>query len=244
VIVYAASDLHGELPDVPGDADVVLLAGDICPDFGGYGRNRGSLDRHGTRQRDWLVNDFNRWADSYVKEGVEFVMTWGNHDFVGEKPWLVKDVQAVIPVTILKDSAVMVKGIRVYGTPWVPGLPYWAFYADGKVLSLRAEWIPPDLDVLMTHGPPHGHGDYIPGGTEKQISKYGNLHGLNVGDSSLNKAIKRMKPKVTICGHIHEARGRYELFGHPVVNVAAVDATYDLHPQPFTRLYELEDSHE
>jgi Icc-related predicted phosphoesterase len=244
MIVYGASDLHGELPNVPSDADALLLAGDICPDFGGYGRNRGSLDKHGTRQRDWMLSEWLTWARD--QRGIPIVFTWGNHDFVGEKAWLVKDIVRALPahMTLLKDSATIIglpdRTLRVWGTPWVPGLPYWAFYGKPDALHHRADLIPYDLDVLMTHGPPKGYGDYIPGGTEKQISKYGNLHGMNVGDTSLNWAITRRRPKVTICGHIHEARGRYDLDGSPIVNCAAVDATYDLHPQPFTRLYELE----
>lgn len=240
MIVYAASDLHGELPDPPDDAELLLLAGDICPNFGGYGKRRGSLARDGLAQRDWLIKDFASWTTNFKGD---IVMTWGNHDFVGEKPWLVKDFMAATAgnVYLLNDSAAVVRGLRIWGTPWVPALPYWAFFSRKEGLEARASLIPLDLDVLMTHGPPRFAGDYIPGGTEKQISKYGNLHGMNVGDPSLNAAILRVKPRVTICGHIHEARGHYDVRGNPVVNVAAVDAAYVLHPQPFTRLYELED---
>lgn len=241
MIVYAASDLHGNLPDVPDDADVLLLAGDICPDFGGYGRHRGSIDKHGQRQRDWMLNDFTRWCDAALKGGVcDIVYTWGNHDFVGEKPWLVKDIVRWCPARLLKDETAFIHGLRIHGSPWVPGLPYWAFYASDQALDARADSLPGDLDVLMVHGPPHGYGDYIPGGTEKQVSKYGNLHGLNVGDPHLTEAIQAIKPKVTICGHIHEDYGRHDLKGNPVINCAMVDEVYDPRPQPFTRLYELE----
>jgi Icc-related predicted phosphoesterase len=241
VIVYAASDLHGQLPDVPEDADVLLLAGDLCPDFRPYGSRGGYVDESGTRQRDWMLNDFNRWVDAALKGGVkEVAYTWGNHDFVGEKAWLVKDIVRWVPATLLCDRTAMVQGLRVFGTPWVPGLPYWAFYGRDEALAARADLVPEDLDVLMSHGPPYGHGDYIPGGSEKQVSKYGNLTGLNVGDTALELAILAKRPKVTICGHIHEDYGRHNCRGNPVVNVAAVDENYVLRPEPFTRLYELE----
>ena len=106
-------------------------------------------------------------------------------------------------------------------------------------LDARADLIPGGLDVLMTHGPPLGHGDFIPT-SEKQQTKYGNFGGEHVGDKFLNDAIELTKPKVVICGHIHEDRGRHEVGGVPVLNVAAVDAAYNLHPLPFVRLYELE----
>lgn len=235
MIVYATSDLHGELPDPPDDADLLLIAGDVCPDFGYHG----GLNKDGWAQRDWLCGHFNKWLMSH---GKPVCMTWGNHDFVGEKPWLVKDFLASTKgeVWVLRDSCAMIDGIRIWGTPWVPGLPYWAFYAREEALAARASLIPPDLDVLMTHGPPHGAGDYIPGGSEKQASKYGNLHGMNVGDSSLNKAIAIKRPKVTICGHIHEAVGNYAVDDCSVRNVAAVDEVYVLRASPWIQLNELE----
>lgn len=238
MIVYATSDLHGHLPEVPSDADLLLIAGDVCPDFGYHGYH-GGLNKDGWAQRDWLCGRFRDWMAGHSKP---ICMTWGNHDFVGEKPWFVKDFMATTRgnVWLLNDSCAMIDGLRIWGTPWVPGLPYWAFYAREEALAARAGLIPPDLDVLMTHGPPYGHGDYIPGGTEKQVSKYGNIDGMHVGDWSLSVAIERERPKVTICGHIHEAVGRYDLEGNPVINCAAVDAAYDLRPNPWVRLYELE----
>jgi Icc-related predicted phosphoesterase len=242
VIVYAAADLHGNLPDVPEDADVLLLAGDLCPDFRPFGNRGGRLvDETGTRQRDWMLNEFNQWADRALKGGVkEIAYTWGNHDFVGEKSWLVKDIMRYVPATLLVDRTAMIQGLRVFGTPWVPGLPYWAFYGRDEALKARADLVPEDLDVLMSHGPPYGHGDYIPGGSEKQVSKYGNLTGLNVGDTALELAIRAKRPQVTICGHIHEDRGQHDLDGNSVINCAAVDENYVLHEKPWMRLYELD----
>lgn len=227
--VYAASDLHGNLPSVPSDADVLLLAGDICPDFRGRGGQH--LERSGVMQAAWLSDSFSDWLESH---GVPTVMTWGNHDFVGQE---FREVALPGSATLLVDSEATVEGLRVYGTPWVPGLPYWAFYGRQEALQARAEAIPEGLDVLMSHGPPFEAGDFIPT-NEKQRTKYGNFHGKHVGDETLNAAIVRARPKVTICGHIHESRGSHEVDGSAVYNVAAVDGCYYLHPQPFTRLYE------
>jgi Icc-related predicted phosphoesterase len=46
-----------------------------------------------------------------------------------------------------------------------------------------------------------------------------------------------VQPDVTICGHIHEARGRHKLDGeHLVLNVAAVDAEYNLVEDPWVQI--------
>lgn len=247
--VYAASDLHGWLPDVPGDAELLLLGGDICPDFRPYGRQRGHLvDQGGTQQAHWLDTEFREWLMA-IKCPV--IAIWGNHDFVGERSFLIPK----LPWIMLKDSEIRVGAVdrgpigenealptdwherpfRVYGTPWVPGLPYWAFHGTPRVLTGRAEAIPEGIDILMTHGPPWRVGDYIPT-SEKQRNKYGNYGGMHVGDPTLNPAIERVRPKAVICGHIHEARGAYFLDGVPVYNVAAVDNNYQPHDEPFTKI--------
>lgn len=220
--VYAISDLHGQLFPIPEDCETLLIAGDICPDFVRDGRLP-------FRQAHWLDTTFREWLET---TGADVVACWGNHDFIGEYPSLVPD----LPWTLLQDSSTVVNGLRVYGTPWVPGLPYWAFFASETALRARAEAIPVGLDVLMTHGPPLGYGDFIPT-SEKQQTKYENFFGTNAGDMTLNDAIERAAPKVTVCGHIHEARGRYTLAGeHDIRNVAAVDGDYKPYVEGFTRI--------
>jgi len=240
MIVYAAADLHGNLPPVPEDAELILLAGDICPDFRPYGNRGGLVDTGGIQQHRWMMKEFLTWAADIAERGIELAYIWGNHDFVGEQPWHVREITNHVKGTFLQDNERGVGGVNIWGTPWVPGLPYWAFYGDDRKLALRAEAIPDGLDVLMTHGPPAYAGDYIPT-SEKQRNKYGNFGGAHVGDPTLNERILAMSapPKVVICGHIHEDRGAHEVAGVPVYNVAAVDAQYRLHEHPWTRLYEL-----
>jgi hypothetical protein len=241
VHVYAASDLHGELPDFPADADLIILAGDICPDF----RAPRDTPQYWSAQAHWLNTDFRKWLLSRPR-GSEVYGIWGNHDFVGEHRDFIPDN---LPWKLLQDEAASLTlwngrsdpehTIRVYGTPWVPGLPRWAFYASETQLRARSEKaIPPFLDILISHGPPHGAGDYIPGGTEKQVSKYGNLHGIHVGDVWLRDlTLGHDAPKNLICGHIHESRGVHVSGNTTVYNVAAVDELYDLHPNPWTRIH-------
>jgi Icc-related predicted phosphoesterase len=229
MIVYAAADFHGQLPAVPEDAELLLIAGDVCPDFRGADGAR--LDKQGFMQSRWLDTVFRDWLSPI---SVPVVSIWGNHDFVGEHPDLIPD----LPWTLLEDSTTCANGVYIYGTPWVPGLPYWAFFGRQEALEARAELIPVGCDVLMTHGPPYGYGDLIPGGTPKQVEKYGNIDGMHVGDRSLVPAIERARPAITICGHIHEARGTYMLGERPVYNVASVDEQYVMHANPWTRLYE------
>lgn len=231
-VVYAISDLHGNLPDIPTDAEVLILAGDICPDFRPAITGE-RVDKGGYAQARWLDTEFRAWLESRP-DGCSVVAIWGNHDFVGEHPELIPD----LPWILLQDSSTLLNAdLCVYGTPWVPGLPYWAFHASEFALSARAGALP-QVDILVTHGPPRGLGDYIPGGTPKQVNKYGNAEGLHVGDVALSSFLESERaPGVVVCGHIHEARGVYCTGGTTVYNVAAVDERYHLHSNPWVRIF-------
>ena len=60
--------------------------------------------------------------------------------------------------------------------------------------ELKKKWklIPSDADILMTHGPPLGYGDFA-------------ISGNHVGDVDLLLEVQnRIKPIVHVFGHIHE----------------------------------------
>jgi predicted phosphohydrolase len=256
MIIYATADLHGNLPEPPADADLLLLAGDICPDFRPLRSNTDWVDKSGIQQAKWLENQFRPWLEALPCPAVGI---WGNHDFIGEQrklwpprlPWVyLEDSFFHMPVRRVSDGQIL--GFKVWGTPWVPGLPYWAFHGRSEVLQWRADLIPVGLDVLMAHGPPMGFGDLVPYPPTYDEKYSTPVEGEHVGDSALTEAIARARPKVVVCGHIHEARGTYVLsdqpgdavdtnagLGIPIYNVSAVDENYVLHGRPWTRLHEL-----
>jgi len=63
-------------------------------------------------------------------------------------------------VAYLEDSGVSIAGARIWGSPWQPEFYSWGFNLPTGA-PLREKWaaIPTETDVLMTHGPPLGHGD-------------------------------------------------------------------------------------
>lgn len=108
-----------------------------------------------------------------------------------------KSVKQMLTSAIyLEDSLVTVCGIKIYGAPWQPVFCDWGFNLKrGEDILKKWQTIPADLDILMTHGPPVGHGD-LTGGNN------------NVGCVELlNTVQKRVKPKFHVFGHIHEGYG-------------------------------------
>jgi len=97
--------------------------------------------------------------------------------------------------TYLEDSETTVEGIRIYGSPWQPEFGGWAFNLNrGKPLAKVWKQIPVGIDILLTHGPPKGHGGRT-------------VYREDVGCADLAEAVMKIKPIVHVFGHIHEAYG-------------------------------------
>jgi Icc-related predicted phosphoesterase len=205
--IVAISDLHGWLPpDVP-DCDLLVIAGDVCPDFRGAG-SRVWLRRMAERQADWLGAKLVPWLEQAPAR--EVVMCWGNHDDVGEVPALVPPM----PAYLLTDEARDVQGLRVYGTPWTHFAPEcWAFDLSLAGLAASTERIPDDVDLLVTHGPAYGVLDRV-------------VDGRRAGSRALGDTIARVRPRAHVFGHIHEARGQDGIS----YNVSVLDVQYRPYP--------------
>jgi Icc-related predicted phosphoesterase len=220
--VVLVSDTHGELPEIP-KCDLLIHAGDIAPDYirEYYDRRARKLkvDKGDQRQSNWLRGPFCDWLEDVPAEQV--IGIGGNHDFALEQAGLIPEN---LRWTYLKDETVEVDGLRVHGTPWVPNLPFWAFYASDDALNARASGIPAGLDFLVSHGPPYGYLDDVRAG-----SKRGNMLPMHVGDRWLTMNLERIGAKYLVCGHIHEGYGRTRCnkSGTEILNVSYMDETYN-----------------
>lgn len=171
--IVAISDTHGLHRAVavpPGD--VLVHAGD--------------LTRHGTLDE---LNDLNEWLGE-LPHRVKVVIA-GNHDFCcqnDEKATRARLTNAVY----LCDEALIVDGVTFYGSPWQPWFYDWAFNLP-RGPRIRAKWdlIPPQTNVLITHGPPLGHGDLT-------------SRGKRAGCADLLEVVEQIRPPFHIFGHIHE----------------------------------------
>ncbi|KAI1399445.1 Metallo-dependent phosphatase [Hypoxylon fuscum] len=86
---------------------------------------------------------------------------------------------------------------NVFGSPYTPSCPgQWAFQYPREETAAEKIWkdIPLDTDILITHGPAHTHRD------ESRAREA-------VGCESLRQAMWRVRPRIALCGHIHEGRG-------------------------------------
>ena len=108
----------------------------------------------------------------------------------------------------LYGSGLEIDGIRFFGIPM--------FVEDdisGNYTKML-ENIPSDTDVLITHQPPYLVMD--------------ESAGLHYGNRTLLDAVKHVKPKAHLFGHIHDAYGMSECSGTLFSNASIVNENYEL----------------
>ncbi len=153
------------------------------------------------------------------------VVIAGNHDLLFEKQPAV--AQNLLRNCIyLEDSFVEIEGIKIYGSPWQPWFFDWAFNLQrGEEIKKKWDLIPADTDILITHGPPYGHGD--------EVLKKGSQ-----GCEELLIRIRNLKIKYHVFGHIHEGYGITKEGMTTCINASNVDINYRPINQPIVFEYE------
>lgn len=188
MIIDCISDLHGFYPKLKG-GDLLIVAGDLTA--------RDQINQY---------VEFYIWLD---KQAYKYkILIAGNHDNEIQKGL---DYEfANENIYYLKDSAVEIEGLKIWGSPWTktfPGInPQCKAFTVDTEEELAQKWtlIPDDIDILITHSPPYGIFDEI-----KKIKFSGRSSDIeNVGSISLREhVLARIKPKLHVFGHIHEWGG-------------------------------------
>lgn len=193
------SDTHGRHAglEVP-EGDVLLHGGDLT--------GRGTLDQ---------LRETARWLRRLPHP--HKVVIAGNHDFCLEQaPEAGRRIlEEEGGCHYLLDEEVTVAGLRVWGSPWQPWFYDWAFNLQ-RGAPLQAVWakIPHGIDVLVTHGPPAGVLDQT-------------AHGAAAGCADLEEAVARVRPRLHVFGHIHEAYGQRLRKGTLFVNASTCNLGYE-----------------
>jgi predicted MPP superfamily phosphohydrolase len=224
--IVALSDQHSYLPEIP-PCDLLIIAGDVCPDrFGPF------LARHDPdQQKSWFNRKVRPWLAK--ASATHKILTWGNHDWCGQARSFRHDSPTEASTTalqILVDEATRVPAggecdtsVSIWATPWSNQFMNWAFMKAPVELTEVYAAIPEGIDILVSHQPPFGYADRRADSSSGKIA--------HLGSRELLVAIDRVRPKLVICGHIHDGYGRYEYEGIPIYNVSVVDEQYRLvHP--------------
>lgn len=205
------SDTHGSHYDltVP-DADVLIHAGD----FNTYGHSEDTVD-------------FLCWLEA--QPHARKILIAGNHDkfpFTRATEFRKLLAKHAPSVTYLEDEAAEIDGLKVYGSPWTPAFLEWYFMAD-RGAAIQAEWdkIPDDVDVLITHGPPCGIHDRVPGDFMDPMSR---PEHVGCGNLANTIRLRLKKLRLHVHGHIHMHGGKITVQdGVMYINAAVLSEAYE-----------------
>jgi Icc-related predicted phosphoesterase len=137
---------------------------------------------------------------------VPFVLVPGNHDDLGE----LRAACADWPLAhLLHGQSVVIGGVPFFGIGLGSGVidpePWNKVLDEAEAARMLSRC--PEHAVLVSHSPPHGIAD-----RQKD--------GRHAGSAALRDAIAQHQPKVTICGHVHNAWGQSGTIGQtPVHNI-------------------------
>lgn len=103
--------------------------------------------------------------------------------------------------TVLHGESTTIDGVEFFGLgAGIPTTPWdWSYDLNEDQAADRLRGCE-DGAVLVVHSPPHGHCDRSSGGD-------------HLGSHAILDAIARRRPRLTVCGHIHEAWGERSRIG-------------------------------
>ncbi|MFI5342633.1 MAG: metallophosphatase domain-containing protein [Chlamydiales bacterium] len=193
VLITCISDLHGYKPKLAA-GDLLIVAGDLTA--------RDTKDEY---------MQFMLWLNE-LPYRCKIVIA-GNHDGLIESG---KVTISGPSIHYLCDSGFEFEGLKIWGSPYTPTFLSWYFMRNrGEEIKRHWDLIPPNIDILVTHGPPHGIFD-------ETIDEF------RVGCEELRRAVQeRVKPRIHCFGHIHEGGGsQVEIDGTTYINCSYVDERY------------------
>lgn len=164
----------------------------------------GDLTMSGSK---WETLMFASWTETLDYK--EIIVIAGNHDqylTVGPNPFK--------KAHYFQDSGDYLLGYNIWGSPYTPKFCNWYFMEPNDRIKRHWDLIPENTDILVTHGPPYGILDK-------------NDRGEHCGCKELRKAVRRIKPKFHIFGHIHEAQGSHNEDGTSFINCSYINEDYE-----------------
>jgi Icc-related predicted phosphoesterase len=219
----ATSDIHGYLPNITEEFDLLMICGDICP----------ATDHSIYYQENWIKTIFTQWINSlpYKTAWSKVILVPGNHDFWFERMSVAQKLEIEMlcshrmkilrhdeyefeyPVSDGLDSLI------IFGTPYCSIFGHWAFMVNDETLEKKFSQIENDVDILLSHDSPniYGLGDVTEGPFKREGS----------GNPILARHIERIKPLILHTGHFHSGNKKFEeRNGTWMANVCYINEDY------------------
>jgi Icc-related predicted phosphoesterase len=230
VKILAIGDPHGELPKKIPKSDLILITGDI-------GKSDLAKKIYFTKKKNEIIAS-KKEQDAAHKEiydstikllkelsgKKEVYMIMGNVATKWSK--LLRRINKIKRVHLVRNSIRKIDGLRI---------GFLEFFVDNswikefkekdknRIKRAKRETVKAkkvlkrfgSIDILICHQPPYGVLDKVNGknGTPKSWK------GKHAGSKVILNYIKKYQPKLVLCGHIHEAKGKAKIGKTEVINL-------------------------
>lgn len=211
------SDTHNKHKHIPSKylpgGDLLIHAGDCS-----------------SRGYEHEIREFCKWFND-VPGYTHKLFIAGNHDwgFQDNSIKVAEIVKFYKNITYLQDELYVMgddysTAIKIYGSPWQPEFYNWAFNLPKGGWELQQKWddITEDADIVITHGPAYGYVDMV-------IGRYEHL-----GCELLDARLKKIKPSIHVCGHIHSGHGYTSNENTHYINASVLNEQYEFSYVPVT----------
>lgn len=227
--IIAISDLHGYLPTIEEQADIMLIAGDISP-----------LRIQGSKvlMQEWMEEEFIPWINELKVEKVFLVA--GNHCFyfqgISKSKILLLEKETNYKLKYLKNETTTYidengESWTIFGTPYCHIFGNWPFMLSEEALAEKFKEIPEEVDIIISHDPPYGVGFHDCNLQKAYSRSTGPEH---LGNKPLREQLEKTKFKLGVFGHIHSSdHNPTEFRGATVVGVSLLDEYYQPTYKPF-----------
>jgi Icc-related predicted phosphoesterase len=196
VCISDTHELHRELDIPPGD--ILIHAGDFT--F--------------MSQRPSKVADFDRWLGE-LPHPTKIVIP-GNHDSLVESG----TVTSLLNATLLINRGIESHGLKIWGSPLTSRNSGAFGCSDPEERRRIYAEIPPDADILITHGPPYG------------ILDCEHVSSSHQGCRVLLETVLKLKPRLHVFGHVHGGHGRVTIGPTIFANAALFTELSDVDRRP------------
>lgn len=204
--LLAFSDLHRDLTAASSlversrEVDAVIAAGDFASVHRGLEE---MIDALSAIERPTVLVPGNNETEEALREACE---GWDAAIVLhGESGWIAQGHDGES-----ESLEVFGLGAGIPVTPWD-----WSFDLDEEQAAARLVDCPEEA-VLVVHSPPRGHCDLSGAGK-------------HLGSEAILRAIEEKRPRVAVCGHIHESWGAESTIGETrVFNLGPAGRVIDL----------------
>ena len=204
--IVCISDNHSNYDFEVPEADILIHSGDFS--YKGHPDEMWKcinwLDRQPHKHKLWIPGNHELIEDS---------LSWWKDTFL--------EHSNAICLHNLREP-IEIERLKFWGTSITPTFGKWAFMMDDNQRERLWKYAPEDVDVLVSHGPSYKLLDRVDGRED------------NLGCKFQREYVDRVKPKLTVNGHIHSAHGIIKHNNTTVVNASLLDERYEMVNKPIT----------